>query len=91
MQQEIDDLINKHQIKDPQNSIYTGKMLWTVWSDGELTLQKAGELWGRRTEHLIEFGTKKDAYYELPNKMNGWTFVVVDEDDIARKLRNLLI
>lgn len=91
MQQEITSLVDKYQVVDPYNASYTGKMLWTVWCDGELTLQKAGILWGTRTEHMIEGGVKKSIYYTLPNTLNWWTYVVIDDDNAARALRALLI
>ena len=50
-------LIAMNHISDPGDGRFDGKMLYTVYDDGEVTLQKAGYLWGCRTEHVIEFGT----------------------------------
>lgn len=37
-------------------------MVYSVWEDGEITLEKGGELFGQRTLHCIELGNANKAW-----------------------------
>jgi hypothetical protein len=53
----------------------TGEMVYSVWEDGEITLEKGGDLFGRRTLHCISMGNPAKAWQavEFPvlNPGNG--------------------
>lgn len=36
-------------------------MVYSVWEDGEITIEKGGELFGQRTTHLVSCGSTEDA------------------------------
>ena len=52
--QEIRDLIAELHCPEARNN----SMVYSVWEDGEVTLEKGGELFGLRNLHMIEPGGK---------------------------------
>lgn len=68
-------------------------MVYQVWEDGEVTLQKGGSLLWQRNLHCIapgseEHGLPRDA---LCNKYNGHSFIYVASSDAAEAARDLIL
>jgi hypothetical protein len=69
-------------------------MVWQVWQDGEITLQKSGELLWRRNLHMMTPGLKircvpadwMPSYQE--GDVNTYAFVSSEED--AMIVRNMI-
>lgn len=61
----------------------TGEMVYSVWEDGEITLEKGGNLFGQRNLHCIAFGNPSKAlpFQEFPeqNSQHGRIFVIDHE------------
>lgn len=74
--QEFKELIAKHS---NDSLAEQDDMVYQVWEDGEVTLQKSGELLWQRNLHCIEYGaTAKAVSTELfPHQHNnhGYAFV----------------
>ncbi len=51
MENRLQELINEHSDDGQAESPHT--MVWQVWQDGEVTLQKCGELLWQRNLHMI--------------------------------------
>ena len=88
---------NERHVRDPADARFDGKMLWTVYSDGELTTQKAGPFcWGRRTEHVIQMGdehSRLDDEDALPGRHfdgSKFTHAVMEDKADALKLLSFL-
>lgn len=69
-------------------------LLCQVWEDGEITLQKSGELLWQRSLHMIEVGlsSTKVPVEDMPDKYedgtHGWVCVGSIED--ARIIRDMI-
>lgn len=66
-------------------------MVYQVWEDGEVTLQKAGELFNQRNLHLMRGGSfnsplSKD---DMPVKERDHGYAVVERED-AVELHNAI-
>lgn len=59
--QKVQDLITNYH--DENLIIPEGNQVYTLYEDGELTIQKGGSLYGRRTEHVVEYGLDKYSIY----------------------------
>ena len=85
----------KH-VENPADKQFDGHMLYTVYSDGEMTLQKAGPYcWGRRTEHLTESGDAAGRRIPdglLPRRLthNGFEYAILEEAADAKQLHGLV-
>ena len=89
-------LATETHVERPCAAEYDGKMLYSIYSDGEMTLQKAGpHCWGRRTEHVVELGDaagRKLPIGVLPRSLtNGFDYVIVDLHADAARLRSMII
>jgi len=66
-------------------------MVYSVWEDGEITLEKGGDLFGQRTLHCIAYGVgikaqPKDAF-PWQNTDHGRIFVRnYDDAELARQI-----
>ena len=69
-----------------------GGMVYTVFSDGEVSLQKAGSLLWQRSLHLIIPGhpTAKLPADWFPNTINGHPFVFCSEHKQALDLYQMI-
>jgi len=58
-------------------------MVYQVWEDGEITLQKSGDLLWRRTLHSIHYGMSDKAIpiEDFPHKSGSHGFAYVNEAD----------
>lgn len=69
-------------------------MVYQVWEDGEITLQKGGSLWNQRTLHTIAFGLphKKIPTATMPclNGDASHGYVIVGSNDEAEAVRSLI-
>jgi len=65
-------------------------MVAQVWEDGELTLQKSGELLWCRSLHMIEPGRSGVRLEGMRSLYNGYGFVTVRELEKARELAKLI-
>lgn len=68
-------------------------MVYQVWEDGEITLQKGGSLWGQRTLHTIAFGGGKSIPIESMPKQNydcSHGYVIVGSNEEAEAVRQLI-
>jgi len=68
-------------------------MVYQVWEDGEITLQKGGRLFGLRTVHCIKFGSIKKQLNiaDFPGQAHGHGYVFVDSHENAEKLSAAII
>lgn len=95
--EEIRALAAEKHVERPFAEEFDGKMLYTIYSDGEMTLQKAGpHCWGRRTEHVVEPGNasgRKIPIGVLPRSLvdGGFDYVIVDGDADAERLRAMIV
>ena len=86
-------------VERPTDPKFDRKMLWTVYSDGEATLQKAGpDLWGRRSEHVIhmgDFGGRRlpGGAGILPRRLedDGFEYAILEDGADAETLRSMII
>jgi len=66
-------------------------MVWQIWEDGELTLQKSGELLWQRNLHCIECGLAKSLPIELmPVKETKHGYAFIDSEETGKRLRALI-
>ena len=57
-------------------------MVYQIWNDGEVTLQKSGALLWRRNLHTIREGTGHRIPAEtMPCQINGYGFAFISDDD----------
>lgn len=90
MLEQLKSLIEKHN--KPELAENVG-MVYQVWSDGEITLQKSGPLLWQRNLHSIIPGTneKKQEIVDLfPEKYNGHGFIFCTEYG-AREIAKLIL
>lgn len=75
-----------HSLHKPELRNEPG-MVYEIWEDGEITLQKSGDLYGQRTLHMIVPGLQ-GVNTPLPDNRGDHSCMAVHEDDIAiaRKL-----
>lgn len=69
-------------------------MVYQVWEDGEITLQKSGHLMWQRSLHTIEEGehlVKGATKVVLPCEHNNHTYVVCADIESARKVRQFIL
>jgi hypothetical protein len=62
---------------------HKNQMVYSVWEDGEVTVEKGGELFGQRKLHTVRFGGQKSVdYARLPyqNTLDGHGRIFVDND-----------
>ena len=85
---ELRDLItSKHQ---PELAKKPG-MVWQIWEDGELTLQKSGELLWQRNLHSIKAGIvvlTKD-FMPVQEDKHGYAFIANEE--VGNELRKAML
>jgi hypothetical protein len=65
-------------------------MVYQVWEDGEITLQKSGELLWQRNLHCIVPGLrlpKDKPELTFPHKLNGHSYAFVNSEEDAQKIR----
>jgi hypothetical protein len=79
---DIMDLIAKHS--KPHLAAEPG-MVKQVWEDGEVTLQKSGDLLWQRSLHMIEagFSTKLDIDLFPHKTSNGHGYIFTDDEGAA--------
>lgn len=64
-------------------------MVYSVWEDGEITLEKGGELFGCRTLHCVRIGTRFSldvASLPMPNAKGTHARVLVADSETANML-----
>ncbi|AUS02726.1 hypothetical protein NVP2275O_145 [Vibrio phage 2.275.O._10N.286.54.E11] len=90
---ELTELIQKsHNIELKNDS-----MVFQLFSDGELTLTKGGELFGKRRTHQImaALNVNKEVQEVLstvmPLEQAGWKFIFVQTKEQAIKIRRAII
>lgn len=74
-------------------------MVCQLWSDGEITLQKGGELLGLRSLHCIQDAVLAESSLahriilsEMPHKSsNGFGFLYCESTDEASKVRAAML
>ena len=68
-------------------------MVYQVWEDGEITLQKGGSLLWQRNLHCVAIGDDRKALPRdaLQHKYDGHSFVFVGSYDGAEKARDLIL
>lgn len=59
-------------------------MVYQVWEDGEVTLQKCGPLLWQRNLHIIDIGNKSKAVDPtlFPCQYNGHGYIFTDETGV---------
>lgn len=69
------------------------RMVYSVWEDGEITLEKGGELFGLRTLHMIAPGDPAKAWpkelFPVQNAQHGRIFAA--SSDAANAFANLIL
>lgn len=74
----LQELINKNH--KPELSTKENEMVYQVWDDGEITLQKCGSLLWERTLHLIAPGFEKQENDCLwPKIIDNHGYIFTDE------------
>jgi len=74
----LQELINYHS--HPEMAEQTGSV-YQVWDDGEITLQKSGELLWQRTLHCIKWGLDyTDKECKWPSSYNGHGYIFTDRE-----------
>lgn len=69
-------------------------MVYSVWEDGEITLEKGGDLFGHRSMHWLTYGVSTDP---LPYNVMPWQNefkhgrIFVDNEEIAQKARKIAL
>jgi len=84
------------RVHDPEQAKHG--MVYQVWEDGEITLQKAGPLLWRRTLHSIYPGTSGLPLLQLPEKFinsrdnlaHSYAFVTFENAILIRNLIRML-
>jgi hypothetical protein len=71
------ELIEAHN--KPELAKVDCEMVWQVWGDGEVTLQKCGSLLWMRTLHLIYPALSAEPIATLPETYKEHTFMFTDE------------
>jgi hypothetical protein len=77
-------------------AIHKPGMVYEVWSDGEITLTKSGDLYGQRNLHCIEPGlvpewiAKADADSYPKKAGNGFGYLAVETSEDAYKARDII-
>lgn len=68
-------------------------MVYQVWEDGEITLQKGGNLLWQRNLHCTAPGSEKEGLPRdaLRNKYNGHSYIFAASHDDAEKARDLIL
>lgn len=90
MRDEIKTLLDKNCTKGDEASQKPG-MIYQIWEDGEVTLQKCGELLWRRNLHMIEFGLKNVNIGELlPHSSGEHKFAFLADGEVVNKIRDLI-
>jgi hypothetical protein len=67
----------------PELAEQTG-MVYQVWEDGEITLQKSGSLLWQRSLHCIKYGTPDKKVELLYPDKHGHSYLFVTEQDANR-------
>lgn len=82
------DLLALHRPDSPS----TGEMVYSVWEDGEVTLEKGGDLFGRRTLHTIAFGGRSLDPQALPivNAAGTHSRIYVGSNDDATRAQAII-
>ena len=55
-------------------------MVYQVWEDGEITLQKSGEILWQRSLHMVERGHIKNRI-DMPHKSGEHSYIFCTRDD----------
>lgn len=84
--QEVIDAVNA--LNDP--SAKNQDMVYQVWEDGEITLQKGGDLLWQRTLHCIASGTRPLPVDALVNKYGSHSFIWCTNEVTAKQARALI-
>ena len=82
----LQELIAKHHNQDLEKR---PGMVYQIWEDGEITLQKSGNLLWRRSLHSIIPG-KPGVNIPMPVKTEKHSYACVASSDIAEALRTLM-
>lgn len=86
--QALREKILAHHIEDPEHKRFNGHMLYSLYDDGEISLSKAGDLWGQRSLHVIHYGFPTILELNLPCKMKQYTYAIIENDTVVRQLRS---
>ncbi len=70
-------------------------MVYSVWEDGEITIEKGGDIFGQRNCHLIAYGRSDFAWpadlFPVQNYAKDHGRVFVADRDSADAFRRLII
>ena len=81
-------IASKH---NPELAFQPG-MVWQVWEDGELTLQKRGELLNQRNLHCIRSGLIVNFGKELmPVQETNHGFAYIDGEETGTAIREAMV
>ena len=70
---------------------WKSSMVWSVWEDGEVTLEKGGDLFGQRNLHVIHWGFDKSLPKELfPAQEPHHARVYVENEQEAMAVREFI-
>lgn len=82
---EINEIVKT--LHDPKLAAIDGEMVCHLYSDGEITLEKGGYLYGDRSRHMVAPGFAC-AKYSFPLKLNNeYTYAILKSSD-ADNIRN---
>jgi hypothetical protein len=63
-------------------------MVCQLWEDGEVTLQKSGELLWQRNLHCIAPGHPVHRVVQMPMPYGSHSFAVIESTELAEQLRS---
>ncbi len=70
-------------------------MVYSVWEDGEITIEKGGNLFGQRSLHCVSYMVAKNPFpvdmLPVKNYGNSHGRIFCDTKEIAEKAHNLVL
>lgn len=81
------------ELDNPEHSKKESEMVWQVWSDGEITLQKCGDLLWQRSLHSVvpAIPGADPKWLKFPHPYRGGNSLAwVASEEEARTVRDLI-
>jgi hypothetical protein len=66
-------------------------MVWQVWEDGELTLQKSGELLWQRNLHCIAPGIVQLNKSLMPVQEREHGYAFIENEEVGKEIRKAML
>lgn len=80
LREKLEPHVAAHGTEEAKEKIQNSSMIYEIWEDGEVTSTKAGDLFRKRTLHMIRGAFLNEDLWEVPEERDHVSRVVINDE-----------